>query len=398
MERERKRATFSGKAIEPIINAQRILNVQFVPRAAGRLMMKAVGLLVLAVALLAGAGIIYRSLILRQREKQLSIRDASGIDEAFFVAVRGTQQWITIRGRKRSNPVLMMIHGGPGVSNGAFAVDLLPYETDFTVVQWDQPGAAKSSVRAGRTTDPNLTMAGVTQDGIGVAEFLKAHLHRNKIILLGWSWGSIIGVEMVRKRPDLFAAYVGTGQIVNEQAGEAISYSRVLERAYAARDEQAVRELEAGPPPYSRQAELGTQRKWSSIYAGDSTPIVEIVRLAVFAPRYSLGDIWGYLTGVVASQNHFIGVNMEGEFTKVDLMAGNIVFAVPIFIIQGTEDVWTPADLSRVFVARLTAPEKAFIPIEGAGHAALVRNASAFLKAMNSRVRPIGIQQSIGSR
>jgi len=356
--------------------------------------MKALGGFVLAVALVLAAGIICRSWILRQSEKQLIVHDAGGIDEALFVGVGSTQQWVTIRGRNRSNPVVMMIHGGPGVSNGAFATDFLPYETDFTVVQWDQPGAAKSFVRAGRKIDSGLTIAGVTQDGIGVAEFLKAHLHINKIILLGWSWGSIIGVEMARKRPDLFAAYVGTGQIVNEQAGEAISYAGVLAKAHAQGDQRALRELEAGPPPYTKQADLGTQRKWSSIYAGDSTPILEITRRALLAPRYSFGDVWGYLSGVIASQNHFVGINMEGEFMKVDLMAGNMVFALPIFVIQGTEDAWTPADLSRAFVARLTAPEKAFIPIERAGHSAIVRNVSAFLKAMNSRVRPIAVADS----
>jgi pimeloyl-ACP methyl ester carboxylesterase len=72
--------------------------------------------------------------------KQLIIHGTPGIDEAFFVDVRSTQQWVAIRGRNRSNPVVMMIHGGPGVSNAAFATDLLPYETDFTFVQWDQPG------------------------------------------------------------------------------------------------------------------------------------------------------------------------------------------------------------------------------------------------------------------
>ena len=99
---------------------------------------------------------------------------------------------------------------------------------------------------------------------------------------------------------------------------------------------------------------------------------MEITRLALLAPRYSLGDAWGYISGVIASQNHFVGLNMEGEFMKVDLM-----------------DVWTPPELSREFVARLTAPKKAFIPIEGAGHSGLVRNARAFLKAMDSCVRPI---------
>jgi pimeloyl-ACP methyl ester carboxylesterase len=372
--------------------------VRFIPAiAGGRLITKAVGGFILAVALALAACITWRAWILRQTEKQLIIRDAGGIDEALFVGVGGAQQWVTIRGRNRSNPVVLMIHGGPGVSNGAFVTDLLPYEADFTIVQWDQPGAAKSFVRAGHTIDSGLTIAGMTQDGIGVAEFLRAHLHIHRIILLGWSWGSIMGVEMVRQRPDLFAAYVGAGQIVNEQEGEAISYARVLAKARAQGDGRAVRELEAGPPPYKKQADLGAQRKWSSIYAGDSTPIVEITRSALLAPRYSLSDVWGYLSGVVASQNHFLGLNMEGEFMKVDLMAGNMVFALPVFVIQGTEDVWTPADLSRDFVERLKAPEKAFIPIEGAGHSALVRNSSAFLKAMNSRVRPIAVAQSIGS-
>jgi pimeloyl-ACP methyl ester carboxylesterase len=248
---------------------------------------------VLAVALVLAAGITYRSWVLRQSEKQLIVHDAGGIDEAFFVGIGDTQQWVTIRGHNRSNPVVMMIHGGPGVSNGAFATDLLPYETDFTFVQWDQPGTAKSFVRAGHKIDSGLTIADVTRDGIGIAEFLKAHLHANKIILLGWSWGSIIGVEMVRKRPDLFAAYVGTGQIVNEQAGEVISYIRVLAKARGQGDQRAVRELEAGPPPYTKEADPGTQRKWYSIYAGDSAPSVEITRLALLAPRYSFGDVRG---------------------------------------------------------------------------------------------------------
>jgi pimeloyl-ACP methyl ester carboxylesterase len=365
--------------------------------AAGRLILKALGGFILAIALVVAAGITGRSWVLRQSERQLIVHDPGGVDEAFFVEIRGTRQWVTIRGRNRSNPVLMMIHGGPGISNGAFATNLLPYETDFTVVQWDQPGAARSFVRAGRKINPALTIAGVTQDGIEVAEFLRTYLHSGRIILLGWSWGSVIGVEMARKRPDLFAAYVGTGQIVNEQAGEAVSYAAVLAKAHARGDRRAIGELEAGPPPYTKQADLGTQRKWSSIYAGDSTPIVEITRFALLAPRYSLGDAWGYVSGVVASQNHFLGIDMEGEFMKVDLMTGNMVFALPMFVIQGTADVWTPPELSREFVARLTAPKKAFIPIEGAGHSALVRNAGAFLKAMNSRVRPIIFGQSVGS-
>ena len=126
-----------------------------------------------------------------------------------------------------------------------------------------------------------------------------------------------------------------------------------------------------GPPPYQAQAELGVQRKWAMKFAGDGNPMTKFLQLALLAPRYSFRDAWNFFSGVVASQNHFLGINMEGEFMKIDLTAGDMSFPMPIFVIQGTEDNLTPALLSRAFVEKLTAPQKAFIPNEGAGHMAL---------------------------
>ena len=188
--------------------------------------------------------------------------------------------------------------------------------------------------------------------------------------------------------------------MVDELGGidKAISYAAVLCRARERGDQEAVRELESGPPPYTNQRALANQRKWSSIYEGDSTPVVQIARSVFFAPRYSLWDAWSYLSGVIASQNHFLGAAMDGEFMKVDLMAGDAVFALPIFVIQGADDAWTPAELSHAFVATITAPVKEFIPIAGAGHKALVKNASAFLTIMNSRVRPVALAQTADRR
>jgi pimeloyl-ACP methyl ester carboxylesterase len=116
-------------------------------------------------------------------------------------------------------------------------------------------------------------------------------LHKDRIIILGWSWGSILGVHMVQARPDLFAAYVGTGQIVNTQAGEALVYSQVLASAQGMGNRRAIQELESiGPPPYKTQTALGTQRKWASILAGDEAPIVKITGFTLLAPRTSLAD------------------------------------------------------------------------------------------------------------
>ncbi len=188
-----------------------------------------VGLLALVVLLL-GSGLSYRAWYQHQAAKMLAITTPNGIDEAMFVPIRGTLQWITVRGRDRNNPVILMIHGGPGVTHSGFAVSFVPWEKDFTIVQWDQPGAGRTFEQEGDRFPPDLTIESMARDGVSVAEFLETHLHKDRIIILGWSWGSILGVHMVQARPDLFAAYVGTGQIVKMQAGEAIVYSDVLLR------------------------------------------------------------------------------------------------------------------------------------------------------------------------
>jgi pimeloyl-ACP methyl ester carboxylesterase len=233
----------------------------------------------------------------------------------------------------------------------------------------------------------------MARDGVSVAEFLRIHLHKDRIIILGWSWGSILGVHMVQARPDLFAAYVGTGQIVNMQAGEALVYSQVLASARGMGNRRAIQELESiGPPPYKTQTALGTQRKWASILAGDEAPIVKIAEFTLLAPRTSLGDAWSSLSGIVASQNHFLGPTMEGEMMKVDLAASDRDFAIPVFVFQGANDDFTPVELVQEYVDGITAPQKQIVLISGAGHDAIITKSGEFLRLLVQRVRPLAVQ------
>jgi pimeloyl-ACP methyl ester carboxylesterase len=214
----------------------------------------------------------------------------------------------------------------------------------------------------------------VARDGIAVAESLRTYPHKDKIILLGWSWGSVLGVHMVQARPDLFATYVGLGQIVNMQAGETIVYT---------------------------QTALGTQRKWASILAGDKTPIVKIAEITLLAPRTSLRDAWSSLSGIVASQNHFLGPTMEGEMMKVDLAASDRDFAIPIFVFQGANDDFTPVQLAQEYVDGITSPQKDVVLIADAGHDAIITKSGEFLELLVQRVRPLaiptGTDHSIGA-
>jgi pimeloyl-ACP methyl ester carboxylesterase len=295
---------------------------------------------------------------------------------------------VTVRGQDRSKPVLFIVHGGPGEAESPFAERYMPYEKDYVVVQWDQPGAAKTFTRNGARLPPGLTLADVAGDGIEVAETVKARLHARQVIVLGWSWGSLVGVEMVRARPDLFAAYVGTGQLVNMARSEEVAYRRVLARARAQGNQKAIGELErAGPLPYRSFSQLIVQRKWSAALSGKASSAIVLDLL--LAPRYQLTDAVGYLRGLLASRDHFIGQDLKGEMVTFDLGARELKFSVPILVIQGADDDIAPAEVSRAWVERISAPRKAFVPLAHADHGALVDRPDLFLPALNAALRPI---------
>ena len=184
-------------------------------------------------------------------QRLLAIDTPNGIQEAMYVDVGGIRQWIQIRGEDRDNPVLLWLNGGPEFSTIPATPRFLSWESDFTVVMWDQRGEGKTFQDSGRTVADTMTIERMAQDGIEVAEFLRAHLQKEEIVLLGHSWGSILGVRMIDAHPDLFAAYVGTGQVVNVRRSVEYGYPRVLEIARERGNETAIAQLETvGPPPY----------------------------------------------------------------------------------------------------------------------------------------------------
>jgi pimeloyl-ACP methyl ester carboxylesterase len=190
----------------------------------------------------------------------LKIDPAVGIDEEGFVRIGGIEQWVQIRGDDRRNPVLLWLNGGPGFSTIGRTLLYRDWERQFTVVMWDQRGEGKTFDRSGTSVASTMTITQMTKDGTAVADYVRKRLHKNKIILLGHSWGSLLGVHMVEARPDLFSVYVGTGQIVNLEKDSEAAYPLVLAQARAIGNTQATQELTAaGPPPYPAEG----MKKWA---------------------------------------------------------------------------------------------------------------------------------------
>lgn len=315
-----------------------------------------------------------------------AITAPNGIDDARYVEIGGIEQWITIRGEDRSNPVLLVLHGGPGDATNPWGyAGFRSWLKAFTVVQWDQRGAGRTLGRNGPSLAPTITIERMAQDGIELAELLRKTLQKHKIILVGHSWGSILGVFMVKTRPDLFHAFVGTGQVADPAKNYAVAYDELLAKARRLGEQRAIRELgEVGPPPYSDGRGYAVQRKWSNLFEGADFFISSTFAFALGAPGYLLRDVNDWLDGQGLS-----GQRLIPQTNALDPKKLGGEFALPVFVIQGAEDFTTPTSLARRYVNSINAPRKEFVAIEGGGHFAVFMKAGVFLDELVARVLPL---------
>ena len=327
------------------------------------------------------------------RTDAMAIRDAegpistpNGIAERGFVQIGGIQQWVTIRGDDRRNPAVLILHGGPGDAYSQLAYFFRDWERAFTVVQWDQRGAGRTYGLYGKAT-PDMTLDQFVEDGAEVAEYAGRRLNRPKIILLGHSWGSALGAYLTQRHPELFCAFVGTGQVVRTADLSASYYAYTLMRLTADHQAAASAELERlGPPPYHTLGPEETVRKWLNHYLPqtDREYLLSSTYVALRNARYSLKDFRDLQDGHLS----FSLPVLNSTYDALDLNTLGYRIPVPFFIIDGRSDRLTPPDLAAAFFQKIHAPEKAMVQIAG-GHFAFMSNPDYFLHVLVEHVRPI---------
>jgi len=313
-------------------------------------------------------------------------QSSPAISDGEFVKIGGIDQWIDIHGDNQANPVIVVLHGGPGETQTPLEQFYTGWYKYFTVVQWDQRGAGKTFGRNGKST-PDMTSDRMVQDGIEVAEYVRQRLGKDKVIVVGHSWGSFLGVHMIKKRPDLFYAYVGTGQVVSWSQTMAVQYAYAMKRAEAEKNQDALRELrEIGPPPREFGPKFFIAHKWRNHYLADSDTKylqkqLDIVRAA---PNFSPQDVQDWIAG-----GRFTIPALGLTDAAIDLPATEgYDMPVPFYIIQGQEDHITPTSLAQDYFRKIRAPRKRMVLIRNGGHFAYVTNREEFLAALVKYVRP----------
>ena len=309
-----------------------------------------------------------------------AITTPNRIEEAKYLKIGGIEQWVTIRGEDRDNPVVLLLHGGPGDCTNPWGyAGFRTWLKSYTIVQWDQRGAGRTLGRNGRSSAETVSIDRLTQDGIELAAAVRTLLHKEKIILLGHSWGSVLGVLIAKEKPDLFQAYIGTGQVRRPSGAYDVAFDALLAKARAVGEGRAVRELqEIGRPPYKDGHGYQVQRRWSNLFEGADAFIASMLGFALNAPGYTLADVNDWFDGQNLSAERLIAQERE---LSPNALTGR--FALPVFVIQGAEDFTTPTSLAKSFVDDIEAPHKAFVTIKG-GHFAVFMNSPEFLKQMSA--------------
>ena len=291
-----------------------------------------------------------RAFLQARNARDYALTSENAIDEGKYVKLGGIDQWITIRGENRDNPVLLFLHGGPGDATNPWSYAVFwSWLRHFTVVQWDQRGTGRTLGRNGPSVAATITVERMVADGIELAELLRESLGKDKVIVVGHSWGSILAVLLVKSRPELFHAYVGTGQVADETRNFVVAYDELLKKAESLGEARAVDELRAiGRPPFTDGRSFAVQRKWANQFEGADRFIATMLGLGYFAPGYSLRDVHDWLDGQQLTADRLVPLTAT---LTVEDMGGR--FELPVFVIQGSDDFTTPTILAPEFVRRV---------------------------------------------
>lgn len=290
--------------------------------------------------------------------------------------INGAPQRITIRGKNKDNPVILLVHGGPGNIAAPFAPKIAGYSLEdiFTVCYWEQRGAGLAYTAD--IADSTITLNQIVNDGIEVVKFLRNTLKKDKIYIEGTSWGTTVSAFMVQKNPELFHAYIGVGQMANQPLSEQMSYDFVMSEAKKQNDTAAIIELKRiERPPYPNK---------SNVEMAEACD-VERLLLMKFVPMRRAPGFNEFRkafmdNGLTFMEKFTYLINNPEQYYpaykilwptcfNVNLMRDAPEWEIPVYIMQGDNDHFTETFLAKAYFDSLNAPVKKWFLFENATHA-----------------------------
>ena len=310
------------------------------------------------------------------------IQGSNAISELKQVTLNGRKEWISIRGYDRDKPVLLFLAGGPGGSQlAAVRHELSELEKHFVVVGWEQAGSGKSyaTVNIG-----DITVDTYIDDGYELTLYLCETFEQEKIYLVGESWGSALGIFLIDKAPELYHAFIGTGQMVSFLDTEIMDYELAMKIATEKGDSEIVKKLESnGYPPY-----YGDNVTWKSAvylnylssYMANNPNIHNSgynTFRDLFSNEYGIWDKINYLRGIINTFNA-----VYPQLYDIDLRTDYQSVEVPVYFFLGRHDVNAPTSLVEEYFNILNVNEKEIVWFENSGHSPWINESEKFVNEL----------------
>jgi len=284
------------------------------------------------------------------------------------VDLGSSKQWILVRGKNVHAPIILFLHGGPGMPMMFLAhVFQAPLESHFLTVQWDRRGAGKSYSL--NTDVSKMRLSQEIADTVSLIEKLRNRFGARKVILVGHSYGTTLGVLVAARRPDLIQAYVGVGQeACDHKTQKTLQDSWLAQEALRAHDTETFRQVTSGRP-YDWESALFK-------YGGEilnKTSFLYLVEIGLRAPEYSLLDGFDVKAGV-----NFTHANMKNDVYGGALMDAVPTLAVPTYFLEGRRDYTSPFACAVRYLDRLKAPHKELIWFDHSAHFPFLEESERF--------------------
>ncbi len=301
-----------------------------------------------------------------------------GINTSMYIEINGTQQWISIYGEDINNPVLLYLHGGPGSSTSAYDYAFTRKWADvYTVVTWDQRNCGKSYDES--QNDTALTYELMMSDGLEMTKYLIEYFDKEKITILGHSWGTYYGCNLVLEYPEYYECYIGTGQMVDMYQNE-VAFQKIA-KEWVSDDEGGELLQDLTPEHYTEEHFLARNllmEKYGYDMMRDGTDY-NLPAAVIFNPYYTLADWVEFLNCDYTVYMDFL---LSDEFSKFSL-AGRTEYEVPYYNINGDCDYQTNYMLAQEYFEKIDAPYKKLYIMEDTTHGLLESKSEDFSKILH---------------
>ena len=297
-----------------------------------------------------------------------------------YAKIAGIEHYLLHYRSKPEDPVLLFIHGGPGQSESFFAFAVEEYEErDYNIVYYDQRGAGKTWLR-NKKSKPDTEI--LKRDLLEIVLYLKKQYGKEKIGILGHSWGSVLGSMFALEHPEHTLCYIGCGQVIEIMKNERIGYAilkAAVEKGGNKKDRKKLEKIGEYPIPHfdwNTYRKMGQIRSLQGKYGLAQDFGRAVIDLCRRSPIMGMRDLVPFMTGM------FVNMQLMRELMSFDLRKRGNVYQIPVYYVLGEKDCQTPIEISMKYFEEMQAPEKKLYLIPDAGHAPMIDNVEAYRKAL----------------